>query len=1599
VGPAQGSGPIPDDDLTENATSTEERSPNATPVGTLNRVCFVTQGVDLDEDGLIDPELPPFPFVPNWNIWIMRPDGSEQVQITTGDDDEVDPVYNPGGNIIAYASNETGTWQIYTIEYGSGIIRQITRGAGNKRHPTWSPDSLWIAFQSDVDGDWNIYRISSDGAGSPIRITTNPGDDTDPAWAPQGHVIAYTAQAGAVTRIRTILPDGSGDETISNGGGDPLANDKEPCWQHDGTTIAFSSDRLQGPGDTLRDYNIWRMAGLGEVIGGDAILRTNEDITDQYDDENPVFLLPQSSQPLRLFYESNRPDAVSAEVDIWDHQIVDIWPPELEDIPSVDNRLPNPGDDIVISVPVFDKDSGIASVRAYFKNPDWKTYIEYTSSFEPDENYWGDRSLEWDYRGQPSWWADLEDLDGDGVFTGVWTTPLTPRDYVIDIVVTDNQANSLRYDDVYGFSTQVFTPTHNILFVNDYCEGQEFISLLGNNNDYPTAFPVESYYTYNPGELPAVAGTIDYNSIEGPFPHDTYDVWRIICRGRIPAQIYEQYLPTIEYQLDPVEALTDPETATPTRIVPVAQRAIIWGAPHTGDVWTGQMSGSVIDAATQADLSLFLDRGGRLMISGGDIAWALTFDGLYPNMFLSNYLKAGFVSDLYYWSGFSVGGQAGDPIADPPGFSWWTGYNNGDDPIDVNTPSYYSTSYPWTYTDAADWSLIPDRIQVIGGGIKVYGYGDYDGADAAVRYLNPETGSRMLYLAFGFEQIHRGYYPGSGTPEHCKNHRSHLINNTMIWMRTATFQGRALSLEGGTPIVDPNPIIRCIQGGQVVYAVRCHPDGTYVINGLPAGTYTLEAFRPGYDIDKYEGASTHVRISPITQDFALKQLEPGAVSGIVTSEASGEFLANVTVTAYETPEEPEPESAGLGLLMVEPQDDGDIGPPVISTLTAADGSYTLPSLPAADYIVIADGSAVNHGTVRADDVTVLPGGTARVDFALPAADGTLKVTVTDATTTDPIANALVEIEQDGVKIADGRTDALGEVEIDLQPGTYDVIAEASGYERSDPQGAYIESLATTDRAFALTALPPGSLSGSIVSVTSGLPIGDVLLRLKSGETVIGTTMSSDTFTDPGDGTNPYNYIFTDVPTGTVTVEPAPVGFTPSPPTRSARVETDTRTMDINFTLSALKTFPVGLQLISMPWDYEFVDPATLLGVPPASFLLAAYEPATRTYQVYPMAPADRFRLGRAYWMKLYNPADLNQEGVSPADPTFIPLEEGWNLIGCPADVQLDFYTVEVEDRFGVVRTLTQAMALGQVQGTMFAYVLGGYQTVTVLTPYVGYWLKTGEPVTLHVSKSAGTLAAGQGAARPAVPVPDDGWLLNITTSVAGLCDTSSYIGAAGAATNGRDNMLDLVKPPAPDMAPYVYAAVVHEDWGTQNGSYAVDIRSSGDAKQTWDLQVSTNMIGEPVTLCWPDMSSLPRNIRPVLLDLSADKRVYMRTSTSYTFTAQDAVRDLRIVVDRRDGGVLAVTGLTATSSGSTAGISYTLSQAAAVSVEVRNISGVLVRQLIAGEAQEAGVSSVLWDLRNARGTVVPAGRYLVRVTARTEDGQQTSAIGALMIQR
>jgi Tol biopolymer transport system component len=154
--------------------------------------------------------------------------------------DSHDPSYSPDGKKIAFASNRSGTLEIYTINAdGTGTFQVTHNNTANDRHPSYSPDGKKIAY-AGKDGsqinDYEIYTINADGTGT-FQVTHNDANDYHPSYSPDGQKIAYSGYDDVVYpghpaaskdfEIYTINADGVGRRVkLTNDD----TNDYEPSW-------------------------------------------------------------------------------------------------------------------------------------------------------------------------------------------------------------------------------------------------------------------------------------------------------------------------------------------------------------------------------------------------------------------------------------------------------------------------------------------------------------------------------------------------------------------------------------------------------------------------------------------------------------------------------------------------------------------------------------------------------------------------------------------------------------------------------------------------------------------------------------------------------------------------------------------------------------------------------------------------------------------------------------------------------------------------------------------------------------------------------------------------------------------------------------------------------------------------------------------------------------------------------------------------------------------------------------------------------------------------------------------------------------------------
>ncbi|MGH7900808.1 MAG: S41 family peptidase [Thermodesulfobacteriota bacterium] len=90
--------------------------------------------------------------------------------------------------------------EIFSLPETRGIIRNLTNTSGiAERFPTWSPDGKSVAYFSDSTGDYQLYTLSSDGSGKEKQIgKSGINFPNEPIWSPDSKQIAFSDLTGSL---------------------------------------------------------------------------------------------------------------------------------------------------------------------------------------------------------------------------------------------------------------------------------------------------------------------------------------------------------------------------------------------------------------------------------------------------------------------------------------------------------------------------------------------------------------------------------------------------------------------------------------------------------------------------------------------------------------------------------------------------------------------------------------------------------------------------------------------------------------------------------------------------------------------------------------------------------------------------------------------------------------------------------------------------------------------------------------------------------------------------------------------------------------------------------------------------------------------------------------------------------------------------------------------------------------------------------------------------------------------------------------------------------------------------------------------------------
>jgi tricorn protease len=175
---------------------------------------------------------------------------------------ELNPAWSPDGKWIAYLSDKTGEYELYTRPQMGGAETRITTDGGVYRYgPVWSPDSKKLLYWDKLHKLWYVSVEDK----KPVLVDeAGYGDITDASWSPDSLWLTYSKPHRRGSNDVYLYSLGAKKITrVSTG----FYNDNNPVFDFSGKYLYFISSRYFYPsiGQLDQRFNYYTTDGVFAV--------------------------------------------------------------------------------------------------------------------------------------------------------------------------------------------------------------------------------------------------------------------------------------------------------------------------------------------------------------------------------------------------------------------------------------------------------------------------------------------------------------------------------------------------------------------------------------------------------------------------------------------------------------------------------------------------------------------------------------------------------------------------------------------------------------------------------------------------------------------------------------------------------------------------------------------------------------------------------------------------------------------------------------------------------------------------------------------------------------------------------------------------------------------------------------------------------------------------------------------------------------------------------------------------------------------------------------------------------------------------------------
>jgi serine/threonine protein kinase/roadblock/LC7 domain-containing protein len=145
--------------------------------------------------------------------------------------------WSPDGKQILLTRQEPSHYLLVIVPAAGGADSVLLTSKNNQVNGQISPDGKWVAYASDESGNWEVYVTSFPSAAGKWQVSRGGG--TEPRWRGDGKEIFYISPGGMLMSVPV-----SGDDSFSTGAPAPLfqIHGRAPISSTDAFTYDVTKD-------------------------------------------------------------------------------------------------------------------------------------------------------------------------------------------------------------------------------------------------------------------------------------------------------------------------------------------------------------------------------------------------------------------------------------------------------------------------------------------------------------------------------------------------------------------------------------------------------------------------------------------------------------------------------------------------------------------------------------------------------------------------------------------------------------------------------------------------------------------------------------------------------------------------------------------------------------------------------------------------------------------------------------------------------------------------------------------------------------------------------------------------------------------------------------------------------------------------------------------------------------------------------------------------------------------------------------------------------------------------------------------------------------